>query len=83
MKSIVSALFVIAVGALLAYTNPTLESYQQYLRQSILKQAKRRENPVEQALGAVLGGVASGVIGQSNGTHGLRVLEHLRDQVHR
>jgi Domain of unknown function (DUF4359) len=62
MKSIVSALFVIAAGALLAYTNPTLESYQQYLQQSILKQAKRRENPVEQALGAVLGGVASGVI---------------------
>jgi hypothetical protein len=62
MKSIVSALFVIAAGALLAYTNPTLDSYQQYLQQSILKPAKRRENPVEQALGTVLGGVASRVI---------------------
>ena len=56
------SLFVIAGGALLAYTNPTLDSYQQYLQQSILKQAKRRENPVEQALGIALGGVASGVI---------------------
>lgn len=52
----------IAAGALLAYTNPTLDSYQQYLRQSILKGSKQQENPVEQALGAVLGGVASGVI---------------------
>ncbi len=62
MKSIVSALFVIAAGALLAYTNPTLDSYQQYLQQSILKQAKQKESPIEQALGTLLGGVASGVI---------------------
>ncbi len=62
MKSIVSAFFLIAVGALLAYTNPTLDSYQQYLRQSILNESKRRENPVEQALGTLLGGVASGVV---------------------
>ncbi|MGH8471023.1 MAG: DUF4359 domain-containing protein, partial [Gammaproteobacteria bacterium] len=47
---------------LLAYTNPTLDSYQQYLRQSILKESKRQENPVEEALGTLLGGVASGVI---------------------
>ncbi|MGQ0591270.1 MAG: DUF4359 domain-containing protein [Gammaproteobacteria bacterium] len=46
----------------MAYTNPTLDSYQQYLRQSILKGSKQQENPVEQALGAVLSGVASGVI---------------------
>ncbi|MGH8478666.1 MAG: DUF4359 domain-containing protein [Gammaproteobacteria bacterium] len=62
MRSIVIGLFVIAAGALLAYTNPTLDSYQQYLRQSILKGSKRQENPVEQALGTLLGGVASGVI---------------------
>ena len=62
MKSVVMSLFVIALGGLLAYTNPTLDSYQQYLQQSILKQAKRKANPVEQVLGAVLGGVASGVI---------------------
>ncbi|MGH8628624.1 MAG: DUF4359 domain-containing protein, partial [Gammaproteobacteria bacterium] len=62
VKSIVSTLVVVAVGALLAFTNPTLDSYQQYLRLSILKETKELENPVEQALGAVLGGVASGVI---------------------
>jgi len=32
------------------------------LQQSILKQAKQKANPVEQALGNVLGGIASGVI---------------------
>ena len=62
MKSIVISLLVITFGGLLAYTNPTVDSYQQYLHQSILKQAKQKANPVEQALGTVLGGVASGVI---------------------
>jgi len=62
VKSIVAALFVIAGGALLAYTNPTLDSYQQYLRISILKETKELDTPLEQALGNVLGGIASGVI---------------------
>jgi hypothetical protein len=62
MKSVVMSLLVIAGGALLAYTNPTLDSYQRYLQESILKQAKQKANPVKQALGTVLGGVASGVI---------------------
>jgi len=62
IKSIVISLLVIAGGGLLAYTNPTLDSYQRYLQQTILKQAKQKSNPVEQALGTVLGGVASGVI---------------------
>ena len=62
VKTIVAALFVIAGGALLAYTNPTLDSYQQYLRISILKETKELDTPLEQVLGNVLGGVASGVI---------------------
>jgi Domain of unknown function (DUF4359) len=62
MKSVVMSLLVIAGGALLAYTNPTLDSYQRYLQESILKHAKQKANPVEQVLGTVLGGVASGVI---------------------
>ncbi len=62
VKSVVSTLVVVAVGALLAFTNPTLDSYQQYLRLSILKETKRQENPVAHALGTLLGGVASGVI---------------------
>jgi uncharacterized protein YxeA len=32
MKSVVMSLLVIAGGALLAYTNPTLDSYQRYLQ---------------------------------------------------
>ncbi len=62
MKSIVAASFVIAGGALLAYTNPSLDSYQQYLRLSILKETKDLDTPLEQVLGNVLGGVASGLI---------------------
>jgi hypothetical protein len=62
MKSIVFTLFLIAAGALLAYTNPTLDSYQRYLQQSILKEAKQKEDPLQQALGSLLGGVASSVI---------------------
>lgn len=62
MKSIAFLMLLIAALGLLAYTNPTLDIYQQYLQQSILKQAKRKANPVERALGTVLGGVASGVI---------------------
>ncbi|MGH2569211.1 MAG: DUF4359 domain-containing protein, partial [Bacteroidota bacterium] len=46
----------------LAYTNPTLDSYQEFVRQSILRETKQQENPLEQVLGSLLGGVASGMI---------------------
>ncbi len=62
MKAIAFLMLLIAALGLLAYTNPTLDSYQRYLQQSILRQAKQKANPVEQALGTVLGGVASGII---------------------
>jgi len=62
MKSILFTLVAVALLALLAYTNPTLHSYQEFVHQSILLETKHQENPLEQVLGSLLGGVASGVI---------------------
>ncbi len=62
MKSIFFTFVAAALLGLLAYTNPTLDSYQEFVRQSILRETKQQENPLEQVLGSLLGGVASGMI---------------------
>lgn len=62
MKSILFTLVAVALLGLLAYTNPTLDSYQEFVHQSILRETKHQENPLEQVLGSLLGGVASGMI---------------------
>ena len=62
MKSILFTLVAVALLGLLAYTNPTLDSYQEYVHQSILRETNHQENPLEQVLGSLLGGVASGMI---------------------
>jgi len=62
MKSILFTLVAVALLGLLAYTNPTLDSYQEYVHQSILRETNHQENPLEQVLGSLLGGIASGMI---------------------
>lgn len=62
MKLTLCTLVAVALLGLLAYTNPTLDSYQEFVRQSILRETKQQENPLEQVLGSLLGGVASGMI---------------------
>lgn len=69
MKSIVITIVLIAAGALFAYTNPTLDSYKDYLHQTILKETNEKHDPLGQALGSLFGGVASSVIASQTVRH--------------
>jgi len=62
MKPILLTIIAVSVLGLLAYTNPTLDHYEEYLQQSILQEAKKSKDPLEQMLGGFFGGLASGFI---------------------
>ena len=56
MKSITATIVIIALLGLLAYKNPTLESYEHFMRQKITEESK---TDVEKALGYFFGDFAS------------------------
>jgi hypothetical protein len=59
MKPLVSALILIAVLGLLAYTNPKIDEYDQFINQRILEKTRKAENPLEGMIGSVLGSFAA------------------------
>lgn len=59
MKSISSAIIIVALLGLLAYTNPPLDSYEIFLRQQMIQESK---TDLERALASLLGGFASRVV---------------------
>ena len=61
MKSISATIFVVALLGLLAYTNPTLDGYENFVRQEIIQESQKQDD-LKQALGFFLGGIASRVI---------------------
>jgi hypothetical protein len=56
MKSLIVTIVVVALLGLLAYKNPTLESYERFMRQKITEESK---TDVEKALGYFFGDFAS------------------------
>jgi hypothetical protein len=56
VKSLFSIILLIALLGLLAYTNPSLESYETFIRQQIIEESK---TDLERALGLFFGGYAS------------------------
>ena len=56
MKSITATILVVALLGLLAYKNPTLDSYEHFMRQKITEESK---TDVEKALGFFFGDFAS------------------------
>lgn len=59
MKQLSVTLAFIAILGLLAYTNPTLEQYENFMNQQFLEQSKQEKDPLAGALGSLLGGLAS------------------------
>lgn len=58
MKGSVLAVVVVGLLLLLAFTNPTMESYESYIRQEILRETHSKDETTK-ALGLVFGGLAS------------------------
>lgn len=53
-----STIVVLSIAGLLAFTNPKLDSYEQYIHQMITQEANKRDD-LTRALGTLFGGVAS------------------------
>jgi hypothetical protein len=58
MKALVITIVVVAALLLLAFSNPTMLSYENYIRQEILKGANAKDDTTK-AFGIVFGGLAS------------------------
>jgi hypothetical protein len=62
MKSISYTIFIVALLGLLAYTNPTLDSYESYVHQQVIQEVKKESNNLDRALGYFIVGIASSVV---------------------
>jgi len=59
MKLLASTLILIACLGFLAYTNPDMDSYDQFINQRIQAKTGQSKDPLQGMIGSVLGGVAS------------------------
>jgi hypothetical protein len=63
MKLVASIIVAVALLGLLVYTNPSLEDYNNFIRQSIIKEGqKQKENPLGQLLVPFLSGMAGSLV---------------------
>ncbi len=62
MKLFFISLIMIAVLGLMAYTNPKLDSYDQFINQRIIEETRKEKDPVAGALGFLLGGFAANLM---------------------
>ena len=62
MKLFSITLILIALFGLLAYTNPKLDNYDQFISQRITEKTRTEKDPVEGALGSLLGGFAANLM---------------------
>jgi hypothetical protein len=62
MKLIVIVLTLIAFFSLLAYTNPKLENYDQFITQRITEETRKQKDPLAGAFGALFGGFAANLM---------------------
>ena len=62
MKLFSVTLILIALFGLLAYTNPDINSYDQFISQRITEETRKEKDPVAGALGSLLGGFAANLM---------------------
>ena len=62
MKLFSITLILIAVFGLLAYTNPDLNNYDQFISQQITQETRKEKDPMAGALGSLLGGFAANLM---------------------
>lgn len=59
-----STIVALSIVGLLAFTNPSLDSYEQHIHQVINQEANKRDD-LTQALGTLFGGLASSLVASS------------------
>ena len=59
MKLIATVLALIALLGLLAYTNPKLENYDQFMSQRFIEKSRKQKDPLAGAFGALFGDFAA------------------------
>lgn len=64
MKLLVSALILGAFLGFLAYTNPKMDGYDQFINQRILEKTGKAQDPLQGMIGSVLGGFAAKLLAQ-------------------
>jgi hypothetical protein len=64
MKLISVTLILIALLGLFAYTNPKLDNYDQFINQRIIEKTRKAKDPLQGAIGSLLGGFAARLITQ-------------------
>ena len=62
MKLFSIVLILVALFGLLAYTNPKLDNYDQFISQRITEETRKEKDPVAGALGSLLGGFAANLM---------------------
>ncbi len=63
MKSLAIIIVVLALAALMVYTNPSSDDLGNYVRQYVMKESqKKMQEPSGQFLSSILGGIAGSVI---------------------
>lgn len=62
MKWTITAAGLIAALGLLAYTNPDMKHYDDFINREIMEQARQQNNPLVSTLGSLFGGVASNLV---------------------
>jgi hypothetical protein len=62
MKLFSIVLILIALSGLLAYTNPKLDNYDQFIGQRIIEETRKTKDPMAGALGSLLGGFAANLM---------------------
>jgi hypothetical protein len=62
MKLFSITLILIALLGLLAYTNPSLNNYDQFISQRIIEETRKEKDPMAGALGSLLGSFAANLM---------------------
>jgi hypothetical protein len=63
MKSLAVVIAVVALVGLMAYTNPSMDDFSNYIRQYVVKESQKDvKDPLGQFLTSILGGIAGGLV---------------------
>lgn len=62
MQWTIAAAAILAALGLLAYTNPDLKHYDQFINRELVEQARQQKDPLIGALGSMFSGIASGIV---------------------
>ena len=62
MKLFSIVLILVALSGFLAYTNPKLDNYDQFISQRITEEARKEKDPMAGALGSLLGDFAANLM---------------------